>query len=183
MSLERLLFSIFAATSWIAGLGVVVIRDPVKSAMSLIACFFSLACLYLLQAAELIAVLEVLVYAGAIMVLFVFVIMLVEHKDEPIVAPGLMRRIMVPVKVMAVSLVAINVIVVINQVDFTPSPALVEGFGSPRLVGKEFFSSFLFQFELTSVLLLIAVVGAVIISRRDDTVNRGPHEDALGEKR
>lgn len=166
MSLERLLFMIFAVSAWSSAVGVVIMRDPVKSALSLVGCFFSLACLYLLQAAELIAVLEVLVYAGAIMVLFVFVIMLVEHKDAPIVAPTLLKRVMVPVKLVAVMLVTINMIVVVHRTSFAGGVSkLSEGFGSPAAVGKLFFSDFLFQFELTSVLLLVAIVGAVIISK------------------
>ena len=165
MSMERLLFSIFASTSWITALFVVLSRDPVRSALCLVGCFFSIACLYLLQAAELIAVLEVLVYAGAIMVLFVFVLMLVEQKDAPIVAPGLLKRVMLPVKIGAVALVTINMIIVVNKSTFVSERALPQGFGTPAAVGKTFFDSYLFQFELTSVLLLVAIVGAVIISR------------------
>lgn len=167
MSIERLLFAVFAVLAIASALGVVIVRDPVRAALSLIACFFSMACLYLLQAAELIAVLEVLVYAGAIMVLFVFVIMLVENKDEPIMPPGLLRRMMVPVKVIALAVIGLRVLMVVAQTSFSSGAPLPEGFGTAKFIGREFFKSFLFQFELTSVLLLVAIVGAVIISRRD----------------
>ena len=165
MNPERFLFSVFAAMAIISGSGVVVLRDPVKGALSLVACFFSIACLYLLQAAELIAVLEVLVYAGAIMVLFVFVIMLVEEKEQSIIAPGLLRRIGVGVNVFAVALITTNIAVVLYRHRFGSDDPLPAGFGSPATIGKRFFADYLFHFELTSVLLLVAIVGAVMISR------------------
>jgi NADH-quinone oxidoreductase subunit J len=165
MSIELLLFAIFASMALVSATLVVAVRDPVKGALSLVACFFSIACLYLLQAAELIAVMEVLVYAGAIMVLFVFVIMLVEQRDVPIVPAGLLRRVLLPVKLGAVALVTANVALVVAKSIFPPSQALPADFGSPAAIGAAFFSSFLFQFELTSVLLLVAIVGAMLISR------------------
>ena len=168
MSMERVLFSIFAAICWISAFGVLKFQDPVKAALSLVACFFSLACLFLLQAAELMAVLEVLVYAGAIMVLFVFVIMLVDNKRERVVGPGVLRKIAITLNVVAVGLIGFTMIRVMASHSFAGGAALPEGFGSPKMVGKVFFESFLFHFELASVLLLVAIVGAVVISRRDE---------------
>jgi NADH-quinone oxidoreductase subunit J len=167
LTLERLLFWIFSFGAIGGGFGVVFIRDPVKGAMSLIGSFFSLACLYLLQKAELMAVLEILVYAGAIMVLFVFVIMLVENHDEPIVPRHILRRILAPVKFIAVAIVTANLIIVVKKTAFDIGPVLPEGFGTARGVGLEFFKSFIFQFEVASVLLLVAIVGAVMISRKE----------------
>jgi NADH-quinone oxidoreductase subunit J len=174
---EILLFALFATTSIVSALGVVFIRDPVKAAMSLIACFFCLACLYLLQRAELVAVLEVLVYAGAIMVLFVFVIMLVEHKDDAIIAHQLSQRLAVPLKVLAVATVAAAIALYIDRGASGSLDELPAGFGGVKEIGREFFcrrvpesgecaAPFLFQFEFTSLLLLVGIVGAVIISRR-----------------
>lgn len=166
VTVVALLFALFAILSVVSAGLVVLIRDPVKAAMSLIVCFFCIACLYLLQNAELIAVLEVLVYAGAIMVLFVFVIMLVEHKDEPIVAHLRIRRVAVPLKLIAVGAVAITFLMFIHRGVATVLEVLPAGFGSVRVVGREFFNGFLFQFEFTSLLLLVGIVGAVTVSRR-----------------
>ena len=166
---EILLFALFAVVSVISAIGVVVIRDPVKAAMSLIACFFSLACLYLLQSAELIAVLEVLVYAGAIMVLFVFVIMLVENKDAPVVGSALVQKIAAPLKIAGTLAVAYALINLIRRSipALAGSETLPEGFGSVASIGRTFFNDgFLFHFELTSLLLLVGIVGAVIVSKR-----------------
>jgi NADH-quinone oxidoreductase subunit J len=167
VTLEELLFWIFSFGAIAGGVGVVSVRDPIKGALCLIGSFFSIACLFLLQKAELIAVLEVLVYAGAIMVLFVFVIMLVENHDEPILPRSLMRRVLAPLKLLAVMVVTANLIVVIKQTAFDSGPILPEGFGTARELGLRFGGDFLFQFELASLLLLIAIVGAVVISKRE----------------
>lgn len=166
MSPEILLFALFATVSIASALGVILLRDPVKAAMSLIVCFFCIACLYLLQSAELIAVLEVLVYAGAIMVLFVFVIMLVEHKDDPIVSEAVSQRIAVPLKIFAVGVVAVSTALLVDRAGTLPVEPLPEGFGSVKMIGRAFFSQYLFHFEFTSLLLLVGIVGAVLVSRR-----------------
>jgi NADH-quinone oxidoreductase subunit J len=165
LNMEYVIFSVFAAVSWATALGVVVMRDPVKSALSLVGCFFCISCLYLLQAAELMAVLEVLVYAGAIMVLFVFVIMLVEQNDEPIIPIGTLERIAFPIKLAAVGVVTLNMMIVLYRHAFAGGVRdLPSGFGGPQAAGKLFFSNYVFHFELASVLLVVAMVGAVMIS-------------------
>lgn len=165
--MEQFLFFLFSTLALGGAVGVVTLRDPVRGALALVGCFFCLACLYLLQAAELMAVLEVMVYAGAIMVLFVFVIMLVEKHDEPILPRSLIRRIMAPVKVGAVAIVAANILIVLRRATLPASESLPADFGTSRAVGLLFFRDFVFEFELASVLLLVAIVGAVIISRKD----------------
>lgn len=165
MTPEIILFAVFAVGCIVSALGVVVLRNPIKGAMSLIACFFCLACLFLLQAAELLAVLEILVYAGAIMVLFVFVIMLVEDHEQPIVRSSLASRVSLPVKVLAVGAVAYVMLRFVGEADFGASDELPDGFGSASSVGREFFDNFIFHFEMTSVLLLVGIVGAVIVSK------------------
>ncbi|MEL7371238.1 MAG: NADH-quinone oxidoreductase subunit J [Myxococcota bacterium] len=178
-STEILLFALFAVSAVVSALGVVAIRNPVKAAMSLIACFFCLACLFLLQQAEMIAILEVLVYAGAIMVLFVFVIMLVEDKEQPILTPALAQRITVPIKIIGVVLVAYSMLSVVRRSNIalmgertSYSDELPEAFGTVAHVGRELFDNFLFHFEMTSVLLLVGIVGAVIVSKRGKSAPR-----------
>lgn len=165
MSAEVFLFSLFAILSILSAGGVVLIRDPVKAAMSLVTCFFSIACLFMLQRAELIAVLEVLVYAGAIMVLFVFVIMLVENKNDAIVAQNLSQRIAVPVKFLAVALVAASLGFLVNRTGNPKMATLAPDFGTVKAIGKVFLTDYLFHFEFTSLLLLTGIVGAVIVTK------------------
>ena len=171
-SSEILLFALFAVSAVVSALGVVAIRNPVKGAMSLIACFFCLACLFLLQSAEMIAILEVLVYAGAIMVLFVFVIMLVEDKEQPILTPALGQKITVPIKIIGVAVVMYSLLSVIARSTSGEGPMpnypdeLPDSFGTVAHVARELFNNFLFHFEMTSILLLVGIVGAVIVSKR-----------------
>lgn len=172
--MEQFLFFLFSVLALGGGVGVVTLRDPVRGALSLVACFFCLACLFLLQAAELVAVLEIMVYAGAIMVLFVFVIMLVERHDEPILPRSLVRRIMAPVKIGAVAIVAANVLIMIRRATLPAAETLPAGFGTSREIGRLFFRDFVFEFELASVLLLVAIVGAVMISRKDPKAVEAP---------
>ena len=166
INLQTVLFAAFAALSVVSAVGVVVIRNPVKGAMSLIACFFSLACLFLLQAAELVAVLEVLVYAGAIMVLFTFVIMLVENKSAAIVRNTVGQRLALPVKLGAVAISAYGLVAFTRRMTFAEAKELPADFGSVSAIGHEFFDNFVFHFEMTSILLLVGIVGAVIISKK-----------------
>ncbi|MCA9551367.1 MAG: NADH-quinone oxidoreductase subunit J [Myxococcales bacterium] len=166
MNLQTVLFAVFALGSVISALGVVVIRNPVKGAMSLIGCFFSLACLFLLEAAELVAILEVLVYAGAIMVLFTFVIMLVENKSAAIVRNTVGQRLALPVKLAGVAVVAYGLVAFVRKMTFGAAKELPADFGSVAAIGHEFFDNFVFHFEMTSVLLLVGIVGAVIVSKK-----------------
>ncbi len=170
LTVEILLFALFSVVCLTSAVGVVLIRDPVKGAMSLIVCFFCLACLFLLQRAELLAVLEVLVYAGAIMVLFVFVIMLVENKDQAILGPALGGRVALPMKIAGVLFVLYAFASFIGRTSFSGVAKLPKDFGTAKSIGRTFFDGFLFHFELTSVLLLVGIVGAVIVSKRGRAV-------------
>ena len=166
LSIERALFALFATLSVASALGVVLIRDPIKAALSLITCFFGLASLFVLAHAELIGVLEVLVYAGAIMVLFVFVLMLVENKDLPLFSSAVGQKVALPLKIGCALLIGGGLLAIVARTPFGAAAPLPEGFGGPRGVGLTFFESFVFHFEMTSLLLLGAIVGAVVVSRR-----------------
>ncbi|HJL40431.1 MAG TPA: NADH-quinone oxidoreductase subunit J [Myxococcales bacterium LLY-WYZ-16_1] len=166
MQADWLLFGLFGGVSLLSAIGVVTIQNAVKCAMSLIVCFFGLAALFVLQSAELLAVLEVLVYAGAVMVLFVFVIMLVENKDEESARTVLGSKWTLPVKLAGVGLVAFALGRAVRGAQFGERAALPEGFGGVASVGRTFLRDHLLHFELTSLLLLIGIVGAVIVARR-----------------
>lgn len=166
LTVDKVLFAIFAVLCVASALGVVLLRDPIKGAMSLIGCFFTLASLFILQNAELMAALEVLVYAGAIMVLFVFVLMLVEDKNAALVSTAIGQKVMVPFKLGLVVLIAGVLLYTVARSPFGPPAELPEGFGNPTSVGLHFFSSHVFLFEMTSILLLGGIVGAVVITRR-----------------
>ncbi|HSS40112.1 MAG TPA: NADH-quinone oxidoreductase subunit J [Polyangia bacterium] len=137
-------------------------RNPVTAVMSLVATFFGLAAMYATLSAHFLAVLQVLVYAGAIMVLFIFVIMILNREE---VAPLALRPLRVLGVLAAVYLfVKFIDVVSVGMPAGAPAPA-ADGFGTVASVGDMLFREFLYPFEAISVLLLVAIVGGVVISR------------------
>ena len=186
MNPERFLFSMFAAMAIISASGVVVLRDPVKCALSLVACFFSIACLYLLQAAELIAVLEVLVYAGAIMVLYLFVIMLLNLKPDELKEEVSRRRKILSFGA-SVALFCLIAGAIRNSEKVTAAPSLTGdlpsnaspaalGAGEIGPIATELFMEHGLAFELTSVLILIAIIGAIYLTKKRPVAKHGTTE-------
>jgi NADH-quinone oxidoreductase subunit J len=137
-------------------------RNPLYSAISLIGVFVSLACLYIMLAAPFIAAVQVIVYAGAIMVLVVFVIMLlnVEHEER---RPTRLKFLVPLAVVLAAVLIAEVAFVLVTVRDFgTP----VSNVGLTHSIGSSLFTIYLLPFEITSILLLMAMVGAMTLAQR-----------------
>ena len=158
-----------AAIGAIAGaVGVVALRNPFYAVLALVCHLLALAALFLLLRAEFVAAAQVVVYAGAVMVLYVFVVAYVGGADEPLSGPtlGTLRFVSI---VFAGALFAELTIALVGtslsalDSDGARAPA---GFGTPGEVGALFLTRFLVAFEIASVLLLIAAVGAVILARR-----------------
>ena len=171
---ESILFWILAAGVVIAGVQVVLRRNPVYAAMSLVACFFFLAGVYVLLGAHLIAVLQVLVYAGAVMVLFVFVIMLLNLRDAEMGEKRITawKGIGLAAVVLAAGVIAWRALGpaypqgVLMQGDRRVDNALlVAGFGGAKAVGRTLYLASILPFEVTSLLLLVAVVAAVVVAK------------------
>jgi NADH-quinone oxidoreductase subunit J len=164
--MDVILFLIFALIAVVCAINVVVQSHPIASAVSLIGVMGSLAILYLLLGAEFIAAAQVIVYAGAIMVLFVFVIMLLNAGAE--VRRG--RSFMVQLLGVPLFIAFLGLMVWIVQ-QFYPDKDGVHfgGFtgGSPKAIGEALFTTYLLPFEVTSVLVLIAIVGAVVLARKE----------------
>jgi NADH-quinone oxidoreductase subunit J len=163
-----LLFILFAGMAIGCALGVVVQRNPLYSAISLIGVFISLACLYVMLAAPFIAAVQVIVYAGAIMVLVVFVIMLLNVEEEEHRRARL--RFLVPAAV-AMSAVLIAEVAFILVTVNSPRVATIGPLGTPDVglthsVGAALFTQYLLPFEITSILILMAIVGAMTLARR-----------------
>ena len=162
-----LLFLIFAAIAVICGINLVVQTHPIASALSLIGVMGALAVLYLLLGGEFIAAAQVIVYAGAVMVLFVFVIMLLNAGAET--ATFQVSRF---VKYLGVLLLAafLALISFIIQAALPKTEAVVFGAfqgGTAEAVGRKLFTTYLLPFEVTSVLILIAIVGAIVLARKE----------------
>lgn len=151
----------------IAGaVGTITARNPVSSAMSLVFHFFMLAGLYLTLQAEFIAVLQVLVYAGAIMVLVIFVIMLLNLGDEEKLTEGSSMRKLAGYALGSLLTVALFLMIILSDSDMKVLPSTAVEAGSVKQLGKTLLQDYLFHFEAITLLLLVAVVGALTLARR-----------------
>ncbi len=141
-------------------------RNPLYSAISLIGVFISLACLYVTLSAPFIAAVQVIVYAGAIMVLVVFVIMLL-NVDQAERQPRRLRSL-VPIAVGLAAILFAEAVFIIFFVQASPSTPTrnISSVGLTSSIGAGLFTSYLLPFEITSILLLMAIVGAMTLARR-----------------
>lgn len=153
-----------AALSIASAIAVVFFRNPVYSALMLVFTFFTLAVQFLLLEAYFLAVLEVTIYAGAIMVLFLFVIMLLNLKQEEKFSTlmGLQKGI----TFLLVAIFAIGLLTVFTKHPVIDSAAAVSDIGSVKEIGIALFTKYLYPFEIASVLLLIALLGTVYLAKR-----------------
>src|SRR5512133_2073152 len=161
---EKVLFFVFAVPLVAFAVGVLLARSPVYAAMNLVASFFCMAAIYVLLTAHLIAFMQVLVYAGAVMVLFLFVIMLLSLGNEHLV-PEPSKRAMQWVGVVGAVALAGVVAVAISRVTEGAATSVDGTFGTVKAVGRVLFTEFLLPFEATSLLLLVAIVGAVVVAK------------------
>jgi NADH-quinone oxidoreductase subunit J len=165
-----LLFILFAGLAIGCALSMVVQRNPLYSAISLIGVFISLASLYVMLAAPFIAAVQIIVYAGAIMVLVIFVIMLLNVEEEA--RKRLRLRFLVPTAVLLAGVLIAEAAFVIYFVQAQPSPQDpgTSEIGLTAEIGKGLFTTYLLPFEITSVLLLMAIVGAMTLARRANII-------------
>jgi NADH-quinone oxidoreductase subunit J len=177
MGISPVLFYLFAGSAIACSLFVILKKNPVSSAFSLVMVFFSFAGIYAMLDAHLIAALQILVYAGAIMVLFVFVIMLL-NADVPSF-DGVRSSFVLRSCVGILALLLFGLFVFMfresgsQQVlgEFTAEKVEAAG-GNTQVLSELMFSEYILPFELTSVLLLAAIVGAVAIAKRKPIVGR-----------
>jgi NAD(P)H-quinone oxidoreductase subunit 6 len=183
-STEQLCFLILAATIVLGSLGVVLLSNIVYSAFLLGGVFLAVAGIYLLLNASFVAAAQVLVYVGAVNVLILFAIMLVNKKESLSAIPSLLLR-----RVLS-GAVCLGLFVLLLRVAFTtawplPGPLPIGEEATIR-IGEHFFSDYLLPFELASVLLLMAMIGAIVLARRDvfssDVITGQPADQGLIEK-
>jgi len=167
--METAYFISLAVLAVLFALGVIVSRNTVHSALSMVAMLFCVAMLYLSLSAEFLAVVQITVYAGAIMVLFLFVItMLTPTREE---GPNrLVNRLPVAVLLAMAFLVGVSLMIAQTPTAATTATATVTaqatGSGNLVAIGGELFTRYLLPFELTSLLLLVAMVAALVLGKR-----------------
>ncbi len=184
--MELLIFGLFAVIALAASLGVIVARNPIHSAIFLLAALFAVAGLFAVLWAEFVAVVQLLVYAGGVMVLFLFVIMLVDLDQRGLAAdvgrlarrPSRGQRVVFSVAALALA-VSLGAVLFRSGPAATPERAAVEQalrgpfqaggvLGNIEWVGQVLYTSYLAPFELASVLLLVGMIGATVLARRSD---------------
>jgi len=164
----QLFFFYFAGIIVLTSILVVALRNPVYSALSLLIMFFHVAGLYVTLHAEFVAAVQIIVYAGAILVLYLFVVMLLNVKREDRYHPQL------PVgALLGVAILAEAVLLLLQRSDAgapaAPSAAAppAAAVGNTEAIGEVLYSTYVFPFEVASLILLVAMIGAIVLAKRD----------------
>src|SRR4051812_18208383 len=160
--IEFAIFFFFAAVAVIFAFVVILHRNPVVGALSLVASFFALAVMYVLLEAPFLAALQIIVYAGAIMVLFLFVIMLLNLQHQPEESTRPIQQFLGYTGSAMFGLAVVYYIVKYAVLQLPNGPFNADA----RAVGVELFQAYIFPFEMVSILLLAAIVGALFLSGR-----------------
>ncbi len=186
---DILVFAASAAVILVGAVGVVTSRNPVHAALSLVMTLFGVAVLFIEQQADFLAAVQIIVYAGAIVVLFLFVIMFLGvDRAEDIKVEPLVGQRPLAIAFSAITLGGVLAMAatahwvtgaqqVVGPIQGHVTKSLNSPSGEPAQLGKQLFTTYLFAFEATAALLVIAVVGAVVLARRPPTVH-AEHEDA-----
>jgi NADH-quinone oxidoreductase subunit J len=171
---EQVLFFIAGIGALAGALGVVILRNPFYSVLALVVHLVALAVLFLLLHAEFIAAAQVVVYAGAVMVLYIFVVAYIGGSDEPLRPEGGAVAVFGPIFAAAVA-VELCIAFIASGLDAldTTGEDVAAGFGSPAAIGQLLLTRFLVPFEAASYLLLVAAVGAVVLARRRRGLEEG----------
>ena len=171
LPIEQFIFLFLAAVAVFAAFNVILQRNPIYSALGLIGVMCALAGTFVMLAAQFVAAMQVVVYAGAIMVLFVFVIMMLNvRREESRLDKGKYLKIVAPLLFVAL---LVEVFYVAKAVPNPPASAIaadgVHPYGTIESIGEAMFSTYLFPFEATSVLILMAMVGALFLAKKRTT--------------
>jgi len=163
--MTQLLFFYFASVIIVTAIYVVASRNPVYSALSLLVMFFHVAGVYVLLNAEFIAAVQVIVYAGAILVLYLFVVMLLNLRQEERYHRHFALGIFLGLVIL------VEVILAFTQSKFSGKPGdftveRIRELGNTQAIGRTLYTTYLFPFEVASVVLLVAMVGAIVLAKK-----------------
>lgn len=168
MTVQLAIFYAFALVTTLAALAVITVRNPVHAVLCLVLTFFSTACLWLLLEAEFLAIALVLVYVGAVMVLFLFVVMMLDVNLDPL-REGFARHL--PVAVLVAVIMVAEMLALIGlrrfgQVIDSPDPALAVGMHNVEWLGNALFRDYVLPFEVAAVVLTVAIIAAIALTLR-----------------
>ena len=177
MDPKTILFYIFAAITVIAALRVITARNPVHSALFLVLAFFTAACIWMLLEAEFLAITLVLVYVGAVMVLFLFVVMMLDINIDQM-RRGFWRNLPVAAFVGVVIVLELSAVIIhaFSGVRDADAPVAPAGYSNTKALGKLLYTDYVFPFEVAGVILLLAMVAAIALTLRGrkDTKTNDP---------
>jgi NADH-quinone oxidoreductase subunit J len=169
--MELAIFLLLAAIATVTGLMVVLMRNPVHSALFLVLCFLQIAALFILLGAEFLAMIQIIVYTGAILVLFVFVVLLLQirrgpslpeaHRLQPFLAP------VAGILLLGELILIISTGITVGQQGQFSLDRIVQLGGNTRVLGQVLYTQYLFPFEIASLILLVAALGAVVLAKRN----------------
>ena len=169
MSIVEILFYAFSAVLVVAAVGVITARNPVHCALFLVWAFFNSAVIWLLLEAEFLAIVLMLVYVGAVMVLFLFVVMMLDVNIAKL-REGYTRYAPLGILIAALVVVEIGSVVWVKSLGGAAPEAAasvaVEGYSNTRALGELLYTKYLYPFELAAVLLLVAIVAAIALTMR-----------------
>ncbi|HXY05681.1 MAG TPA: NADH-quinone oxidoreductase subunit J [Burkholderiaceae bacterium] len=172
------LFAVFSASTLVSALRVITARNPVHAVLYLVLCFFSAACLWLLLQAEFLAIALVLVYVGAVMVLFLFVVMMLDiHIDR--LRSGFWRHL--PLATLVGVAIALQLWLVLANGHWqflTPPATDIAKIGNTKALGELTFTEYLLPLQIAGTILLVAIVAAIALTlrRRTDSLHQRPSE-------
>ena len=177
MSFQLIVFYVFAAIMVIAALRMITAKNPVHSALSLVVVFFTSSAIWLLVDAEFLAITLVLVYVGAVMVLFLFVVMMLDINLTEIRA-GFVRFMPVALVVSAIMIVELVLVVLSKEFTYPQPTAVPVDFSNTQELGKILYTDYLLPFEVASVILLVAIIAAIVLTlrHRPETRHQDPSE-------
>lgn len=170
--MEQAFFLLLASVAVGTGLLVVLAKNPIHSALSLVACFVQIAALFIMLGSPFLAVIQIFVYVGAVMVLFLFVIMMLDVRKEA--KTRFLEKDAIPILIV-IMILAVEMLVLLIQSERLETIMAPSGNLPPMLVENlsiTLFSDFLLPFEVASLILLVALVGAVVLARGDSGDNK-----------
>ncbi len=181
MTFELFVFYLFSAIMIFSAARVITVRNPVHAAMFLVLTFFTCAAIWLLLEAEFLAITLVLVYVGAVMVLFLFVVMMLDVNVAPL-REGFVKYL--PVGILVGVVMLVEMVFLITQRYFKaeqfpiPERGTAEAMSNTEMLGRLLYSEYLFQFEIAAIILLVAIVAAIALTmrRRPETKYQTPSQ-------
>jgi NADH:ubiquinone oxidoreductase subunit 6 (subunit J) len=164
---ERIAFGIAAAAALVSGGLVITLKSAFRATVALIVTLLSVAVLFLIQSAQFVAAIQVIVYAGAIVVLFLFVIAYLGERPVAEIGDRLGRyQVFAWIAVIGLAIQGVVVLATTQLPGFRDDPRPVDDIGSPEAIGRSFIDTYIVPFEATSLALLVAAVGAVLLAKR-----------------